>query len=185
MSRRRFGIARDLARPLASGECDGAPRSSCCVAGGSRVSGGAPGENRFVRIDSIVVNAVQSPRIPARAAVEWCGVGQPTALDRKPDGDLSSSRQVHVTYARTRRRGQPVSDSRLGDRHRHRSDRRLVAARRSIANGPRYDLFAFPGCASKFGSLDIGFVRLPRSGRSTRETAAPMRCSRTSPTSST
>jgi hypothetical protein len=28
----------------------------------------------------------------------------------------------------------------------------------------RYDLFAFPGCATKFGSLDIGFVRLPRSG---------------------
>ena len=30
----------------------------------------------------------------------------------------------------------------------------------------RFDLFAFPGCAAKFGRLDIGFVRLPRAGTS-------------------
>jgi hypothetical protein len=38
--------------------------------------------------------------------------------------------------------------------------------REDPSRAPRYDLFAFPGCASKFGSLDIGFVRLPRTGAS-------------------
>ncbi len=127
------------------------------------VSAAAPSQNRFVRVDSTVVNAVPSPRIPARAAVEWCGVGQATTLDRKPDVDLSSSRQVHVTYALpadavTRF---PTLAPAIA------TDAAAIEAwwrREDPSRTVRYDLFAFPGCASKFGSLDIGFVRLPRSG---------------------
>ena len=127
------------------------------------VSASAPSHDRFVRVDSMVINAVPSPRVPARAAVEWCGAGQPTTLDRKPDVDLSSSRQVHVTYALpadavTRF---PTIASAIA------TDAAAIEAwwrREDPSRTIRYDLFAFPGCASKFGSLDIGFVRLPRSG---------------------
>jgi hypothetical protein len=127
------------------------------------VSAAAPGGSRLVRIDSFVVNGATAPRLPARAAVDWCGLGQPTALDRKPDGDLSSSRQVHVTYAVpadspnqfTARASGIATDTSAIDAWWRRED-----ATRTI----RYDLFAFPGCTSKFGSLDLGFVRLPQNG---------------------
>ena len=127
------------------------------------VSAAAPGESRLVRIDSFVANGVQAPRVPARAAVDWCGVSQPTTLDRKPDGDLSSLRNVHVTYAvpadATSRFATLASAIA--------TDTAAIDAwwrREDPSRAPRYDLFAFPGCTSKFGSLDIGFVRLPQNG---------------------
>ncbi len=127
------------------------------------VSAAAPGQDSFVRLDSIAVDAALSPRIPARAAVDWCGAGQAPTLDRKPDVDLSSSRQVHVTYALpsdavTR---YPAIGAAIA------TDAAAIDAwwrREDPTRTIRYDLFAFPGCSSKFGSLDVGFVRLPRSG---------------------
>ena len=125
------------------------------------LSAAAPSESRLVRIDSVVANGVPVPRVPARAAVDWCGLSQPTALDRKPDGDLSSLRNVHVTYAvpadSTSRF--PTLASAIA------TDTAAIDAwwrREDGTRAPRYDLFAFPGCTSKFGSLDIGFVRLPQ-----------------------
>jgi len=127
------------------------------------VSAAAPGESRLVRIDTFAVNGAPEPRLPARSAVEWCGLGQPTAVDRKPDGDASSTRQVHVTYV-------VPSDS----PNRFTTLASLIATdtsaieawwrREDSTRAPRYDLFAFPGCASKFGTLDLGFVRLPQAG---------------------
>ena len=125
------------------------------------VSAAAPSQRGLVRLDSFAVNSVDTPRLPARAAVDWCGVGQPTALDRKPDADLSSLRNVHVTYVvpadvsgRFGTLASPIA-----------TDTAAIDAwwrREDPARAPRYDLFAFPGCTSKFGSLDLGFVRLPR-----------------------
>jgi Divergent InlB B-repeat domain len=130
---------------------------------GLALSAAVPGERGLVRIDSFVVNGVQAPRIPARAAVDWCGVGQPPALDRKPDADLSSLRNVHVTYALPADVASRFSTLASAIA----TDTAAIEAwwrREDPSRAPRYDLFAFPGCTSKFGSLDIGFVTLPQNG---------------------
>ena len=87
------------------------------------------------------------------------------AVDRKPDLDLSSPRQVHVTYAipadGTDQFGtfgsRLATDAEAMDTWWRRED-----PTRTL----RFDLFAFPGCTAKFGRLDIGFIRLPRAGTS-------------------
>ena len=125
----------------------------------------APSPAELVRVDSWRVNAAPKARVPARAAVEWCGTGQPTAVDRKPDADLSSPRQVHVTYAI------PADGTdqfgAFGTRLATDAESMDVWWRREDPTRTlRFDLFAFPGCTAKFGRLDIGFVRLPRAGGS-------------------
>ncbi len=98
-----------------------------------------------------------------RQTVDWCGAGQPTAVDRKPDADLSSPRQVHVTYAIPAdgadqfgaRASQIATDAAAMDTWWRGQD---------VTRTIRFDLFAFPGCASKLGRLDLGFIRLPRVG---------------------
>jgi hypothetical protein len=123
----------------------------------------APGENAFVRAHDWRVNGVPKPRVPARAAVDWCGLGQPTAVNRSPGTDLSSQRHVHVTYAipadapdRFPSLASPIAtDAAAMDTWWRRED-----ATRTL----RFDLFAFPGCTTKAGRLDIGFIRLPRVG---------------------
>jgi Divergent InlB B-repeat domain len=99
----------------------------------------------------------------SRAAVDWCGTGQATAVDRKPDVDLSSPRQVHVTYAIPA----DAADQFASFGPKLATD---AAAMDTWWRGQdptrtiRFDLFAFPGCATKFGKLDVGFIRLPRVG---------------------
>ncbi len=125
----------------------------------------APSPGGLVRVDSWRVNAAPTPRVPARAAVEWCGTSQPTAVDRKPDADLSSPRQVHVTYAIPADAANQFAA--YGTRLATDAEAMDVWWRREDpARTLRFDLFAFPGCAAKFGRLDIGFVRLPRAGAS-------------------
>ncbi len=125
------------------------------------VSAATPSQSSLVRLDSFAVDSVNAPRVPARTAVDWCGASQPAALDRKPDGDLSSLRNVHVTYA------VPADVSgRFGTlASAIATDTAAIDAwwrREDPTRAPRYDLFAFPGCTAKFGSLDLGFVRLPQ-----------------------
>jgi hypothetical protein len=92
----------------------------------------------------------------ARAAVPWCGNDQ-AATDRAPDA--VGGAQVHVIYAipsdgadRFAAVASPITTD--------------VAAldgwwrREDPARAPRFDLFAFPGCAPGLGQLDISFVRL-------------------------
>jgi len=98
-----------------------------------------------------------------RQTVDWCGAGQPPTVDRKPDADLSSPRQVHVTYAIpadgadqfAALSSKIATDAAAMDMWWRGQD-----PTRTI----RFDLFAFPGCASKSGRLDLGFIRLPRVG---------------------
>jgi len=125
----------------------------------------APGPSDLLRIDTWRVDGVPKPRVPARAAVDWCGTGQPTALDRKPDVDLSSPRQVHVTYALPADAVDQLTT--FGSRIATDASAMDVWWRREDPSRTlRFDLFAFPGCATKAGRLDIGFLRLPRVGSS-------------------
>ena len=127
------------------------------------VTAATPSDNGLVRIDSLVLDGLPAPRLPARAAVDWCGLNEATAVDRKPDTELSSSRQVHVTYALPA--DSPNQFATLASRIA--TDASAIEAwwrREDATRTVRYDLFAFPGCTSKFGSLDLGFVRLPRVG---------------------
>ena len=87
--------------------------------------------------------------------------GQPPAVNRTPEADYSSYRHVHVTYvipadAPSRMdelASKIVTDLSAADAWWQRED-----PSRTI----RFDRFAFPGCASKLASLDLGFLRLAR-----------------------
>ncbi len=113
--------------------------------------------------ESVTLDGLPLYGLVARAAVTWCGAGQPTAVDRKPEIDLTSPRQVHVTYAIPADgldqfgtfASRIATDAEAMDTWWRGQDG---------ARALRFDLFAFPGCATKFGALDIGFVRLPRVG---------------------
>jgi hypothetical protein len=89
-------------------------------------------------------------------AVSWCG--RETALDVQPD--VAGGRQIHVVYAIPadgRDRFASVAPDIASD----------VEAMDQWWRGqdptraPRWDLANFPGCASRFGGLDISSVRLP------------------------
>lgn len=99
----------------------------------------------------------------ARQQIDWCGAGQPTVFNRTPEADLSSIRQVHVSY---------VVPADVPDRFGSRAA--LIATDvaaidawwrgQDAARTIRFDRFAFVGCTTTFGALDIGFLRLPRPG---------------------
>lgn len=120
-------------------------------------------ERPAVRADSIRIDGVPRLPITTRAALDWCGAGQPAAADRKPDAELSSPRQAHVSYVVPADAPDQIgsSGSKIA------TD---VAAMDAWWRGQdpsrtiRFDLHAFPGCATKYGGLDLGFIRLPRTG---------------------
>lgn len=125
----------------------------------------APGPTELLRVDSWQLDGAPRSRVPARAAVDWCGVGQASAIDRKPDVDPSSPRQVHITYAIPADAADQFAS--FGSRIATDASAMDVWWRREDpARTLRFDLFAFPGCTTKAGRLDIGFVRLPRVGAS-------------------
>jgi Divergent InlB B-repeat domain len=125
----------------------------------------APRPSELLRVDARLLGSAPKPRLPARAAVDWCGTGQPTTVDRKPDVDLSSPRQVHVTYAIPADGVDQLAT--FGSRIATDASAMDVWWRREDPTRTlRFDLFAFPGCTAKAGRLDIGFVRLPRAGSS-------------------
>jgi Divergent InlB B-repeat domain len=110
---------------------------------------------------AVCVAALAGPGLAAArpAPVTWCGTDA-TAGNRAPDLEVSSSAQVRFVYA-------IPSDG---------ADN-FAAAASGIATDaawidewwraqdpirtPRFDRYPFPGCTSRFGQLDIGFVRLP------------------------
>ena len=111
--------------------------------------------------ESVRLDDVKPLPAVARSAVAWCGSGQPTAVDRLPNVDLSSTRQVHVTY---------VIPSDSPDQFASLAPRMATDVEaidtwwrgQDPTRTVRFDLFAFPGCTTTFGKLDIGFLRLPR-----------------------
>ncbi|MER3487476.1 MAG: hypothetical protein C4307_01425 [Chloroflexota bacterium] len=99
----------------------------------------------------------------ARTALRWCGSGQPPSLDRQPSVDISSPDQVHAVYV--------VAADGVD---RYSSFAGLIATdaaaidawwrRQDPTRAPRFDRYPFPGCTTPFADLDVGFLRLPRSG---------------------
>lgn len=94
------------------------------------------------------------------AALVWCGDAA-TSVDRKPDEDTWAQQQLHVLYA---------TPADAEDRF----DVLASAIVRDVgaiddwwhaqdpSRAPRWDRFAFPGCDSRAGSLDLLSVRLPK-----------------------
>lgn len=114
-----------------------------------------------IKAESVRVSNVPSYPLVVRSAVDWCGTGQPTAVDRQPNLDLSSTRQVHVTYVIPS--DSPDQFSSLAPKIATDIESMDTWWRgQDPTRTIRFDLFAFPGCATTFGKLDIGFVRLPR-----------------------
>src|SRR5207237_7323342 len=105
-------------------------------------------------------NGVQSvTRVAAAPPVTWCGSG-PSPVDRDPSVEISSPNQIHVVYAvpsdatdRFAALASPIATD--------------IAAidgwwqKQDSTRTPRFDLFPFPNCSSRFGLLDLGFARLP------------------------
>jgi hypothetical protein len=133
------------------------------AAGVLAIGAGAAAQTPPYRVESLRLDDVAPLALPTRFAVDWCGNGQPTAVDRKPEVDLSSPRQVHITYAVPA----DAADQFAAFASKIASDASAMDAwwrGQDPSRTLRFDLFAFPGCATQFGKLDIGYVRLPRVG---------------------
>ena len=122
---------------------------------------------RLVALALLVGAAALGSARPADAAappVTWCGSDE-VAANRVPDLQVSSTNQIRVVYAipsdgtdRFAQNASPIASD--------------VAAidgwwrGQDSTRAPRFDLYPFPGCASTFGGLDLGFVRLASPGAS-------------------
>ncbi|MEP6978423.1 MAG: hypothetical protein ABI948_10265 [Thermoleophilia bacterium] len=118
----------------------------------------------LVPVVAVLACALLWTAAPAAAVtpVTWCGNDR-VATNRVPNVDTGSPYNIHVIYA-------IPSDGadRFG------SFTSPIATDISAMDGwwrsqdaartPRFDLFAFAGCTTHFGDLDIGFARLPRPG---------------------
>ncbi|MGZ4396777.1 MAG: InlB B-repeat-containing protein [Gaiellaceae bacterium] len=97
----------------------------------------------------------------AHAAVTWCGT--PSAVDVKPD--VAGGDEIHVVYAIP-----SDGDDRFGSMSSAiASDVESMDAwwrSQDPTRAPRWDIAYFPGCATRFGDLDISSVRLPGSSSS-------------------
>jgi hypothetical protein len=121
----------------------------------------------------LALAAVGAGARAAHAAVTWCGTG-PSPENRAPDVEASSFDQVHVIYA-TPADG-PDQFAALAS---------PVASDVAAIDGwwrgqdssrtPRFDLFAFPGCAPGFGMLDLGYLRLSGTAASYADDAGRQR----------
>lgn len=113
------------------------------------------------RLLLVVLVALAIPAV-AQARPEpitWCGTDEVTE-DRVPDLDVSSARQVRFVYAVP----SDGADDFLATASGIATDAAWIDEwwrAQDPTRAPRFDRYSFPGCTSKFGSLDIGFVRLP------------------------
>jgi hypothetical protein len=97
-----------------------------------------------------------APALAAPAPIAWCG-NDVVSADRLPDAVAGS--QIQVIYAIPSDGGdrfgavasQIASDVNAIDDWWRRQD---------PTRAPRFDLFAFPGCPTRLGQLDLAFVRL-------------------------
>lgn len=119
---------------------------------------------RLVPVVAVLVGGALWSATPAAAVtpVTWCGNDRATA-NRMPEVDSGPAFRIHVLYAtpsdgpdRFGTFASPIAtDISAMDEWWRGQD---------SARTPRFDLFAFPGCTTRFGDLDLGFARLPRPG---------------------
>lgn len=110
-------------------------------------------------VGAVLIGAFSSaPSTAAAAPAPWCGTDK-VAASRLPDYRATSANQIHVLYAT------PADGA---DRFVELAP--AIAAdvdaidrwwtTQDPARAPRFDLFAFPGCTTRAGMLDLGFARL-------------------------
>lgn len=104
--------------------------------------------------------AVPAGATAAPAPVTWCGSDEVTA-NRVPDVDVASADQIRFVYA--------IPADGVDDFATVASGIATDAAwidgwwrAQDATRTPRFDRYPFPDCATTFGALDIGFVRLPK-----------------------
>jgi hypothetical protein len=111
----------------------------------------------LVVVAALSVPALAAARLPA--TYTWCGTDEVTQ-DRMPELEVASDRQVRFFYAipsdgtdnfQATANG-IVNDAAWIDQWWQSQD---------PTRTPRFDRYPFPGCASTWGQLDIGFIRLP------------------------
>ena len=101
-----------------------------------------------------------APASAAPTPVRWCGTDA-ASTDRLPDS--AAGAQVHVVYAYP----SDGNDRFATLAHLIATDLGAIDAwwrAQDSSRAPRFDLFAFPGCDSRFGSLDLTSLRLPQPG---------------------
>jgi Divergent InlB B-repeat domain len=92
-------------------------------------------------------------------AATWCGNDE-ISRNRLPDLEVTAAEQVRVVYAVP----SDGADRFLQLASAITSDIESIEAwwlRQDPTRAPRWDRYGFPGCGSRFGSLDLGFLRLP------------------------
>jgi hypothetical protein len=114
----------------------------------------------IVLVAALAAPALASARPPA--TYTWCGTDE-TQQNRVPDLEVSKAQQVRLFYAipsdgtdnfQATASGM-VNDAAWIDQWWQTQD---------PTRTPRFDRYPFPGCASPWGQLDIGFIRLPHNG---------------------
>jgi Divergent InlB B-repeat domain len=112
----------------------------------------------FLAAATAAVAAWPSAGAAATVPTTWCGTEAATA-DRKPD--QVAGHQIAVVYAHPL--GSPDNFASVASKVA--TDLATVDAwwrAQDPTRTPRFDRFAFPGCATTFGSLDLARVTLPR-----------------------
>ena len=105
----------------------------------------------------LAVPAVAAARPPQ--TYTWCGTDE-TAANRVPDLELSKADQVRFYYAIP----SDGTDNFLASANGIVNDAAWIDQWWRVQDPtrtPRFDRYAFPGCTSTWGQLDIGFIRLP------------------------
>jgi hypothetical protein len=111
----------------------------------------------FVTLLALAAPAVAHATPPA--PVTWCGTDEVTP-NRVPDLDVSAAQQVRFVYAVPADAPDNFATAASGIA----TDAAWIDSwwqTQDPTRTPRFDRYAFPGCAPGFGQLDIGFVRLP------------------------
>jgi hypothetical protein len=114
---------------------------------------------RLVLAACVAALAVPGLAAARPAPVTWCGTDE-VADSRVPDLEVSSSAQVRFVYAIP----SDGTDNFAGSASGIATDAAWIDEWWRVQDPirtPRFDRYAFPGCTSRLGQLDIGFVRLP------------------------
>lgn len=131
---------------------------AAAFAGGSTpATAGAPSFDSF----TLAGQAPRAAAVPQKAAVTWCGGSAESATDRTPQVELSALEQMHVVYAIP----SDGADAFAAYASPIASDAEAIDAwwrGQDASRSWRFDLYAFPGCTTRFGALDISVVRLPQ-----------------------